>query len=268
MQGKPAVALICSAVLFAALETSGFAQTPAQGVGVANVIDHIHLGVPDPAKGVEWYQEYFGGQKMAEAPDRLLFGKTRVIFAKNGTPKPSEGGVLNLIGFAVADVDAVVKKMQSGGVKIDMPAMTMDGMKMAEVTDPWGTVIEVVQDSSQIGLHHLGLLSPDPAASLAWFADKFGGKVVKYRGKVDAINYGGVWLLGEKGDSVPSQGHAIDHMGMRPINLENVVAGLKAKNVKILTEPRPLTLPDGTTVHLAFAEGPASVRIELVERPN
>jgi catechol 2,3-dioxygenase-like lactoylglutathione lyase family enzyme len=261
-------ALICSVLLIAAIETSAFAQTPAQGVGVANMIDHIHLGVPDPAMGVQWYQKYFGGEKMAEAPDRLLFGQTRVIFAKNQTPKPSEGGVLDLIGFSVADLNAAVKKMQSDGVKIVMPVMTMEGMKVAQVTDPWGTLIEVVEDSSKLGLHHICLLSPDPAASGAWFADKFGGKVVKYRGKVDAINYGGVWLLEKKGDSVPSSGHAIDHMGLRPINLENVVAGLKAKNVKILTEPRPLTLANGTTVHLAFAEGPANVRIELVERPN
>ena len=259
-------ALICSTLLIAAFETSASAQTPAQGLGFANMVDHVHLGVPDQAKGVEWYQRYFGGEKMAEGPDRLLFGQTRLIFQKNETPKPSEGGVLDLIGFSVADLNAAVKKMQSDGVKIVMPVTTIDGTRVAQVTDPWGTLIEVVQDASKLGLHHVCLLSPDPEGSLAWFADKFGGKVVKYKGKVDAINYGGVWLFGKKGDSVPSLGHAIDHIGFRAIDLENVVAALKAKNVKILTEPRPLTLANGTTAHIAFAEGPAGVRIELVQR--
>jgi hypothetical protein len=40
------------------------------------------------------------------------------------------------------------------------------------------------------------------------------------------------------------------------------------KNVKVLTEPRPLTLPGGTTMRLAFIEGPDGVRLELVQRDN
>jgi len=31
------------------------------------------------------------------------------------------------------------------------------------------------------------LLSPSPTASLAWFADTFGGKVTKYKGQVEGI---------------------------------------------------------------------------------
>lgn len=34
----------------------------------------------------------------------------------------------------------------------------------------------------------------------------------------------------------------------------------------VSTEPRPLTLPSGTTMRLAFIEGPDGVRIELVQR--
>ena len=71
-----------------------------------------------------------------------------------------------------------------------------------------------------------------------------------------------------KGDSTPSQGHAIDHIGFRPVNLEASVEAMKARNVKILTEPRPLKLSDGTMVQLAFAEGPDVVRIEMVQRPE
>jgi hypothetical protein len=34
----------------------------------------------------------------------------------------------------------------------------------------------------------------------------------------------------------------------------------------VTTEPRPLTLPSGTSMRLAFIEGPDGVRIELVQR--
>jgi len=36
--------------------------------------------------------------------------------------------------------------------------------------------------------------------------------------------------------------------------------------VKFLTEPRPLRLAGGATVHFAYVEGPAGAKIELVQR--
>jgi hypothetical protein len=66
------------AVVLVGCATQVFAQT-----GMANMVDHVHLAVPDQAKGVEWYRKHFGGQPMTEAPDRLMFGETRVIFQKN-----------------------------------------------------------------------------------------------------------------------------------------------------------------------------------------
>ena len=78
----------------------------------------------------------------------------------------------------------------------------------------------------------------------------------------------GVWILAQRGESVPSQGHSIDHVGFRPLNVDASVAELKTRNVKITTEPRPLTFVNGTTVRLAFVEGSDGVRIELVQRPE
>jgi catechol 2,3-dioxygenase-like lactoylglutathione lyase family enzyme len=258
-------AVICGAAILAAspAPADDFFQT-----GFENLVDHIHLGVPDQAKAVEWYHNHFGGELTSEGPERLMFGTTRMIFLVTAAPKPSEGSVLDLIGFSVADLDATIKKFQADGVKIEMPPTTIQGMKIAQVVDPWGTLIEVVQDRRKLGLHHICLLSPNPAAALAWFADKFGGKVAKLDGAVDGINYGGIWLLGKKGESVPSQGHAIDHIGFRPVNVDAAVAALKAKNVKVLIEPRPLKLASGTMMRLAFVEGPAGVRIEMVQRDN
>jgi catechol 2,3-dioxygenase-like lactoylglutathione lyase family enzyme len=110
------------------------------------------------------------------------------------------------------------------------------------------------------------LRAPDPAAALAWYSDKFGGPIGKLKDRIDGINYGGVWLLAQKGEATPSAGHAIDHIGMRPLNVDNAVAELKKKSVKVTTEPRPLTLPSGVSMRLAFIEGPEGARIELVQR--
>ena len=245
-----------------AVRTPALAQTE-----FLNIVDHIHLGVPDQPGAVEWYRKHFGGQTMTEGADRLMLGQTRLIFQKNETPKPSAGSVLDHIGFSVNDVDAAVRQLTADGVKITTPARDVPGLfKIAFIEDPWGTRIEVVQDPQKLGLHHVHVRAPDPAAALAWYADKFGGKPGKLKGQIDGIQYGDVWILAQRGDATPSAGHAIDHIGFRPLHLDETVAGLKAKNVKVTNEPRALTLPSGTTMHIAFIEGPDGVRIELVQR--
>ncbi len=255
-------ALATCAVVLVACTTPAFAQT-----GMANMVDHLHLAVPDQGKAVEWYQKHFGGQPMTEAPDRLMFGETRVIFQKNEAAQPSTGSVLDHIGFSVTDLDATVRNLAADGAKVVTPAREVAGLfKLAFVEDPWGVRIEVVQDPAKLGLHHVHLRAPNPAAALAWYVDKVGGAVGKLKDRIEGVNYGGVWILAQQGDATPSQGHAIDHIGFRPLNVDSVVAGLKAKSVKVTTEPRPLTLPSGTNMRLAFIEGPDGVRIELVQR--
>ena len=242
--------------------------TPASGqTGFANIVDHIHLAAPDQAKAVEWYHQHFGGERMKEGPERLLFGETRVLFQRNEKATPSTGSVLDHIGFSVPDLDATMKALEAAGVTITQPARDVAGLfKLAFIVDPWGTRIEVVQDAEKLGLHHVHLRAPDPSAALAWYVDKFGGRAGKLKDRIDGINYGGVWVLAARGDAAPSQGHSIDHIGFRPLNVDAAVAALKTKNVTVTTEPRPLTLPSGTSMRLAFIEGPQGARIELVQR--
>jgi catechol 2,3-dioxygenase-like lactoylglutathione lyase family enzyme len=231
------------------------------------IVDHIHLNVPDQATGVEWYQKYFGGKPTTEAPDRLMFGDTRLIFLKNDKGQPSTGSALDHIGFSVADLDAKMKEFEAAGVKVVNPVRDVAGLfKLAFVEDPWGTRIEVVQDSEKLGLHHVHLRGPDPAAVLAWYKDKFGGETAKMKGRLDGLKYTDVWILVQRGDAVPSEGHAVDHIGWRTPNLDAKTKELKAQNVKFTTEPRPLKLASGAMVNFAYLEGPDGAKIELVQR--
>jgi len=252
--------LSLAAVLAAAV--SAAAQTP-----ILPIVDHIHLNVPDQAKAVEWYQKHFGGTPMTEAPDRLMLGDTRLIFLKNEKGQPSAGSALDHIGFSVADLDAKMKELEAAGAKIVNPIRDVQGLfKLAFVEDPWGTRIEVVQDSDKLGLHHVHLRGPDPDAILGWYKQKFGGDTGKLKGRIDGLNYSGVWLLVTRGDAAPSEGHAIDHIGWRTPNLAEKTLQLKAQGVKFTTEPRPLKLASGTMVNFAYLEGPSGAKIELVQR--
>ena len=104
-----------------------------------------------------------------------------------------------------------------------------------------------------------------------WLLAKFGGERTKLKNRIDAVKYSApgfsdMWILVQKGESTPSEGHAVDHIGWRTRNLDASIAELKTKSVKVTTEPRPLTLGDKTVIHFAYVEGPAGTKIELVQR--
>ena len=255
-----------SAFLFASLLTL---PSVASAQGYKPIVDHVHLAAPDPGAAVAWYQKYFGGQTMAEAADRLLLGDVRIIFSKRENALPSQGSAVDHIGFSVANLDAAMKAFESDGVKIVTPARDVPGLfPLAFIEDPWGTRIEVVQDSARLGVHHLHLRGPIRQRCSRGIRRSSAGVWDKLKDRIDGIDMSGVWILVQRGEAVPSQGHSIDHIGFRPINVDAAVAELKTRNVKITTEPRPLTFANGVTARIAFAEAPDGVRIELVQRPE
>jgi catechol 2,3-dioxygenase-like lactoylglutathione lyase family enzyme len=237
--------------------------------------DHIHVNVPDPAAAANWYEKNFGARRTTEGPDRLMFGSTRFLFIKKADAKPSSGSALDHVGFSFADLDAKMKQLEAAGVKIVTPAREVPGLfKAAFVEDPWGTRIEVVQDPQLLGLHHVHVQGPNTDEVFTWLLAKFGGQRTKFKGRLDAVKYSAagfndMWIFVQRGDAEPSEGRAIDHIGWRSTGvLTKTIDGLRAKGVTVLTEPRPLPLPNGPTINFAYVAGPAGVKIEIVERPG
>ncbi|MGQ0737365.1 MAG: VOC family protein [Acidobacteriota bacterium] len=247
---------------------------PAAGQTRTLPYDHIHLNVPDPATAASWYEKHFGGKRITEAPDRLMFGSTRFMFLRKADAAPSAGSAIDHVGFSVADLDATLKAFGDAGIKITTPAREVAGLfKLAFVEDPWGTRIEVVQDPDLLGLHHLHLRGPDPGEIFTWLLEKFGGERTQLKGRLDAVKYSAegfstVWILAQRGESEPSLGRAIDHIGWRSGNLNETIAELRDKGVTVTSEPRPLKLPNGPPINFSYVAGPAGARIELVERPG
>jgi catechol 2,3-dioxygenase-like lactoylglutathione lyase family enzyme len=261
-----AFSMLCAMAVVATFAGSAAAETPTLPY------DHVHLNVPDQAKAVEWYAKNFGGKPTTEAAERLMFGSTRLIFLRNANGQPSAGSSIDHIGFSFADLDAKMKELEAAGVKVVTPVRDVAGLfKLGFVEDPWGTRIEVVQDPELLGLHHIHLRAADPEEMFTWLLAKFGGERTKLKGRIDAVKYhasgfSDMWVLVQKGESTPSEGHAVDHIGWRSTRLDADIAELKTKGVKVTTEPRPLTLADKTTIHYAYVEGPAGTKIELVQR--
>ncbi len=262
----PTTLFLGSALIAAA---SARAQTPTLPY------DHIHINVPDTAAAANWYEKNFGGRRITEAPDRLMFGSTRFMFLPKADAKPSTGSAVDHVGFSVADLDAKMKEFESAGVKVVTPARDVPGLfKLAFVEDPWGTRIEVVQDPELLGLHHVHMRGPNTEEVFAWLLAKFGGQRTKLKGRLDAMKYSApgfsdMWILVQQGAAEPSEGRAIDHIGWRSTGpLAKTIDDLRGKGVTVTSEPRPLTLPNGPAIKFSYVAGPAGARIEIVERPG
>ena len=259
---------LCAAFAVLTLAAQATAQTTFP-------YDHVHINVPDPAAAANWYEKNFGGKRITEAPDRLMYGSTRLMFLKKADALPSAGSAIDHIGFSVPDIEAKFKEFESNGVKIVTPVRDLPGVfKLGFVEDPWGTRIEVVQDPELLGLHHIHMRGPDAEAIFTWLLAKFGGQRTSLKGRLDAVKYSApgfsdMWILVQRGEATQSEGHAIDHIGWRSTGpLADTINGLRAKGVQVTSEPRPLSLPNGPAINFSYVAGPAGARIEIVERPG
>lgn len=238
--------------------------------------DHIHVIEPAAEASAWWETHIPGGRRITEAPNRIMYGAVRLMFLGGQQQGPSQGSVIEHLGFAVADVDAKVRELTAANAKLIEPARDVPNLyRTALLESPWGTRIQLVQEPSAIGLHHVQLRAPDPAAAYVWLLDKFGGERTRLKGQLDSVVYRGVpgfstvYVVVARGESVPSQGRAIDHIGWRSLGpVDQTKAMLEGKSVVLTSQPRPLTLPNGPPINFFYVAGPNGARIELVERPG
>ena len=96
----------------------GLSMGVGAGTSLAQTLpyDHVHMAAPDPAKAVSWYREHLGGAP-GELPDRVIVDKVLLVWMQRAESPPSEGSVIDHIGFSVPDVDAKVAELQAAGAK-------------------------------------------------------------------------------------------------------------------------------------------------------
>lgn len=231
--------------------------------------DHIHIAVPDPQVAAKWYLDNIGGEYVDGRTDRLLIGTTRVMFLSDGgnRRKPSAGSVVDHLGFSFTDLEGALNRIRAAGATVEGDIRVVEGLfPLAFAVDPFGTRLELVEDPQHLGLHHIHLRSPDPAASLAWYEATFGGVRKNLKGRLDGILYpGNVWILVSRGEAFPSIEGTIDHIGWRAPEADPTLADLLSRGVSQRTEPRDMTLPNGQ-IRFFYVNGPDGANVELVQR--
>ena len=154
------VEILDSARSTAAIGTSTIpAPSPLNG-SVAT--DHIHFFVPESsiAEAQTWYAKVFGAKTFSDLVPRpnepVAAGNipgVELKFSKSAGPTvPTKGRALDHIGFEVKNLKSFCKKLEADGIKLDEPysATRHKSYADAELTDPWGTTIELTEGLNKL----------------------------------------------------------------------------------------------------------------------
>jgi len=228
--------------------------------------DHVHMAVPDPEAAAQWYHDHIGGEWVDGRTDRLLFGRTRIMFLRGQDRRPSEGGTIDHLGFSFPNLAAKLQEIEAAGATVT-PVREVEGLfPLSFATDPFGVRLELIQEPQHLGFHHIHLRSPDPAATLDWYEEMFGGVRLRMRGRLEGLLYpGNVWILVQRGEGFPSTEGVIDHIGWRSPETASNEARLERLGAEVTSQPRDMTLPNGQ-IRFFYIAGPEGARVELVER--
>ncbi len=126
-------------------------------------MDHIHMFLPrtDIPAIQAWYEKVFGGLPgkrktvaTSGVTDCVYFHRFNVSFSQSNMPRdPTKGRSLDHIGFEVKNLDEFARKLEASGIKLDSSPRQIPNStaKVAFLTDPWGTYIELTENLAPAG---------------------------------------------------------------------------------------------------------------------
>jgi catechol 2,3-dioxygenase-like lactoylglutathione lyase family enzyme len=127
----------------------GAASRHNRPLSTAVAFHHVHLYLPGEAhlEAKAWYARMFGGVIGKRAQyDAVDLPGINLNFGGGRTTSPTKGRRLDHIGFEVRNLEAFCRRLESMGVKLDVPSQKgPDGVAHAMLTDPWGTSIELTE---------------------------------------------------------------------------------------------------------------------------
>ena len=260
---------------------------------------HLHLNATDPAAAIDFYTSRFDAEKakFAGAVDAVWAQKSWILFSKVNAAPPSE--IFSTIwhfGWGAEDMQKEYQRQLDLGTKFQTPITDISDIGggnarglffYAYVDGPDHSLIEL-NTARHHNFGHVHLLSADPVAAGEWYAKHFGVPNVRYQKQkrmyrnvqiapsaslmIDNVNVI-IYPIEYAQTSWPEQwkdrkefestkGRVVDHIGLSVDNLDETLARLEKKGVKITDPPRSVL---GGKVRYAFIEGPDQLRIELVE---
>lgn len=123
-------------------------------------MNHLHYMATDAGGMQAWYNRAFGAVISKRAcvgcitkPSLIetvnMPGNVNFSFSISKDKRaPTKGRSIDHIGFEVKDIEAYVKDLEANGIKMDEPVRAIPNtkLKIAYLTDPWGTRIELTEN--------------------------------------------------------------------------------------------------------------------------
>jgi catechol 2,3-dioxygenase-like lactoylglutathione lyase family enzyme len=124
-----------------------FAEDPAQKPAIAG--HHLHLSTNDMEPLRAWYVKTFGGSSETRRgfPSAVFDGGEVNIIQAPAPQAATKGRSVDHIGFEVRDLEAFCRQLEAQGVKFEIAYRDAPqfGLKLAFITDPVGTRIELTE---------------------------------------------------------------------------------------------------------------------------
>ncbi len=270
---RPRPATILSGSAIAAALLLGLTAVPATAGDVT-----VQLTTSARSEAVKWYQRHLDCEPIEGRSEAIDCGNATIEFTQGPIMGASQGTGIDHISFSFPDLTEKMAALEKVGVRgsgvrlqrsddgstlRDIPGL----FKIGFIFDPWGTRIEVVEDPDTVGFHHVHLSAVDPASTLGWYRETFGGVPESLRGMLDGLRFGEVWLLASQhaeGQPAPSAGRAIDHLAFEIADLDTAAVGLRDRGVRFTRDPER---PEGgrTEAKRGFVSAPDNVRVAVLE---
>jgi catechol 2,3-dioxygenase-like lactoylglutathione lyase family enzyme len=127
-------------------------QVAAQTIPIR--LHHVHFFGQPNTEMRDWYVKVFGA-KPRETPNFAAADLPGVALNFTKSPEPTvgtQGRALDHIGFEVKNLEALLKTMESAGVKIERPYTKVAALdiSIAFIKDPWGTYIELTEGLDKV----------------------------------------------------------------------------------------------------------------------
>jgi len=120
-------------------------------------LHHIHFFTQQNVEMREWYAKMFGAKLRPVNPASAFITAELPGVALNFTPVTervagTQGRAVDHVGFEVDNLEALTKKLEADGIKLDRPYTKVAalGITIAFLTDPWGTYIELTEGLDKV----------------------------------------------------------------------------------------------------------------------
>jgi len=256
--------LVMRRILLLALLTIPLAAqiAPPNAAGVS--MGHLHLISPDPEAYMKLWVNVLGGKKvMAGTLELAMFPGVFVGVRKGEGGGPTDGSVVNHLGFLVRNLDATKAKLAGASVTIERE---MPDTRQMFALFPGNVRVEFTEDKRldvPIRHHHIHFATPEIEEMRAWYAKHFDA-VPGMRGRFKAADIPGVNLSWNPADApqAPTRGRSMDHIGFEVTDIKAFCAKLEAAGVKL---DREVTEVPDLGLTIAFLTDPWGTRIELTQ---